>query len=787
MNILTPDRGYIPLEEIQIGDKVSAFDVFTGEKIENEVLEKTLWTECAESPFFNGKFYLINDTWKCYSEQSIWRNDNQVVHIQNLEIGDVVFNDKDEDVIVESIVETTDKEWYRFEISGDHSFIVDGLTLHNASRFWVGGTGTWSSSNTANWSATSGGASGASVPVAADTATIDASSGAGTVTPNYDFSITTLTCGAMGMTLDFSANNNNPTMSTFVGTGTGIRTINMGTGTFTLTGNNGNIWSFGTSTNLTFNPSTSVVDCTYSGSTGTRSIVGASSGGNSPNFKISAGTDSVSMATLSGAPAGYIDWTGFSGSAASAASAPAFTGSYTNSSTMTYATSSQTFNYLGTGTAIFTTNGVTLTGTRGLTINGTGTLRFADNITLGGAITLTQGTLDAATNNVNITCSTFSSSNSNTRTLSMGTGTWTLTGNNATIWTTNTSTNLTINANTSTVNCNYSGSTGTRTLAMTVRVNNVNITAGSDTVSNSGILCNSLNFTGFSGTFAGASTLNLAGSLTLVSGMTSTHTGATTFSATSGTNTITSAGITLDMSITFNGVGGTWQLADNLTVGTSRTVTLTNGILDANGKNFSMGLFSSSNSNTRSILMGSGTWTLTGTGTVWTTSTSTNLTLTPDGSTIEINDTSVTSKTFTGGGKTFGNITFSGDNIIVVNNNTFNQFRLANAGLTTGLLLTAGTTQTVNGFSNNGTAGNLTKLLSTSAGTPATLSKSSGNVSTNYMSIKDSTATGGAVWYAGANSTDVSGNTGWIFSNAPSGGSTIGNNLPNSIANAVMV
>jgi len=41
----------------------------------------------------------------------------------------------------------------------------------------------------------------------------------------------------------------------------------------------------------------------------------------------------------------------------------------------------------------------------------------------------------------------------------------------------------------------------------------------------------------------------------------------------------------------------------------------------------------------------------------------------------------------------------------------------------------------------------------------------------DYMSIKDSTATGGAAWYAGANSTNVSGNTGWIFS-APASGAT---------------
>ena len=50
-----------------------------------------------------------------------------------------------------------------------------------ANRYWVGGTGTWSTS-TANWSTTSGGAGGASVPGVNDYAIIDASSGSGTYT-----------------------------------------------------------------------------------------------------------------------------------------------------------------------------------------------------------------------------------------------------------------------------------------------------------------------------------------------------------------------------------------------------------------------------------------------------------------------------------------------------------------------------------------------------------------------------------------------------------------------------
>lgn len=49
-----------------------------------------------------------------------------------------------------------------------------------ADRYWVGGTGTWDGTNTANWSASSGGASGASVPTSADNVFFDANSNTGT-------------------------------------------------------------------------------------------------------------------------------------------------------------------------------------------------------------------------------------------------------------------------------------------------------------------------------------------------------------------------------------------------------------------------------------------------------------------------------------------------------------------------------------------------------------------------------------------------------------------------------
>lgn len=66
-----------------------------------------------------------------------------------------------------------------------------------ADRYWVGGTGTWDASATTHWSATSGGASGASAPTASDNVIFDANSNTGT----GNFTVTTSGSPAC---LDFS-------------------------------------------------------------------------------------------------------------------------------------------------------------------------------------------------------------------------------------------------------------------------------------------------------------------------------------------------------------------------------------------------------------------------------------------------------------------------------------------------------------------------------------------------------------------------------------------------------
>lgn len=79
-----------------------------------------------------------------------------------------------------------------------------------ATRYWVGGTGTWDASATTHWSASSGGSSGASVPTSLDDVVFNGSSGAGTCTVGARVPCKTLVCTGYTGTLDASANEITP-------------------------------------------------------------------------------------------------------------------------------------------------------------------------------------------------------------------------------------------------------------------------------------------------------------------------------------------------------------------------------------------------------------------------------------------------------------------------------------------------------------------------------------------------------------------------------------------------
>lgn len=429
-----------------------------------------------------------------------------------------------------------------------------------AARFWVGGTGTWNTTSTANWSATSGGAAGASAPTSVDTVNFDANSGSSyTVTISEDVTVFSVTCHtAVSLTFAF------------------------GTSKILVEGDNGIVWrNVGTNTYT----GTPRVDFTYSGATGTRSIMPGGAASNPLNVYVTAGTDIVALTTGSPGIYGTLDLTGFAG-----------------------------------------------------TLSHNGTLLFYGDYILSTGVTLPS------------------------------------------------------------------------------------------------------------------------------------NTGVTYFSATTGPKTIKCAGKTIGVPVIFNGVGGSWQFADDFTMALGRTFTLTNGLVDANNKNVTVGNFNLG-VGTKTLTLGSGTWTVLNTN--WNAVTNNaNLTVSPSTGTISMVD-SIANKAFNGGGFTWPtlNIGTSVGSLSISQSNTF--ANITNTVSPATIRLQAGTTQTVTNFSLSGTAGNLVTLNCLTAGSTATLSDTTGTNSVSYLNIKDIVATGGATWEAYTTNGNVDGgnNTGWVFNTAPTGGS----------------
>ena len=231
----------------------------------------------------------------------------------------------------------------------------------------------------------------------------------------------------------------------------------------------------------------------------------------------------------------------------------------------------------------------------------------------------------------------------------------------------------------------------------------------------------SINFTGATGTpqFTNGSTIvSIYGSLTLVSGMTVAGTGDINFCGRSSYQ-LTSATRIFLAKLLFNAPNGTYTLQDDCVSNVTTTSSLLAGTLDMNDHNLTVGQWGQSGTITRVFYMGSGTLELTS-GTAlggFTSGTTTNLTVYPETSTILISSTSANIKQFVGGNLTYNNLTITGRNVLITGSNTFTG-TLANntAGLAEGLYLTSGTTQTVNSFLTNGSAGNLAKLRSSTSG-----------------------------------------------------------------------
>lgn len=307
---------------------------------------------------------------------------------------------------------------------------------------------------------------------------------------------------------------------------------------------------------------------------------------------------------------------------------------------------------------------------------------------------------------------------------------------------------------------------------------NVGTGAFTVTMANSPRVCNDFLASGLDGTMTLAGSaigLTVSGSLTFqATNFTRTYDGTTTFNATTTGKTVTTNGVAFGGGVTFNGVGGVWALGSALGGG---TITLTNGTLDLNGKTLTAILRFVTGTGTKNLTFNGGTIICSfSTATAFNNAQPTNFTTTAGTGTGVISMTSASAKTFVGGGSTFNCTLNQGGAgaLTITGSNTFSN--ITNTVQPASVLFTAGTTSTFTDFSLSGTSGNLITIGSVTAASH-TLSKASGTVSSDFLSISRSTATGGAGWYAGANSTDGGNNTGWIFTAPPAPSAGNGNFL----------
>jgi hypothetical protein len=262
------------------------------------------------------------------------------------------------------------------------------------------------------------------------------------------------------------------------------------------------------------------------------------------------------------------------------------------------------------------------------------------------------------------------------------------------------------------------------------------------------------------------------GDFIMDSGLGTVTTGAQTIRGRTQTVDLAGGGKSFDGNVVFDSLStnviqlsGAWS--------TTGIITHTSGSFNLNNFNCTSASFNLSNSNTRAITSGTGTLEVTSTGTVFTAATATGLTVNFTGGTIKISNASASTKTFSGGGKTWGALLWAvgtgTGNCDMVGSNTFAS--ITDTGTVAhSMRFTAGTTTTIttNTFACSGSSGQLRTIGSITASGHTLSMTGSGKVSVDYMSISRSTVTQATTWYAGTHSTDGGNNSQWIFTDPPS-------------------
>jgi hypothetical protein len=688
-------------------------------------------------------------------------------------------------------------------------------------RYWRGGTGTWDATTTTNWSTSSGGLGGASVPTSADAVIFDSLSNATAYTVTC--TATQLRCAALTFAGPATGNvtwaGSAPLAIhgdvSLAATGitrsyTGVITLTgSGSATFTTNGISfaqdtilngiGSNWSLGsaltlgTSTSFQLNngtlntanyncslarffvtPLTGAATLTLGSSTITENSIGFSINGANLNFTLNAGTSTFNN-TQTGA------------------------GVIQNSSpnTLTF------YNYNFTG---LNPTSITITGTNifnnlsfaGRTLAGITPISIGANQTINGTLTISAGTNATMRTFVQsntlgttrtLTCAAFAGTDADFRDITIAGAAAPVSGTR--LGDAKGNSGITFGAGVTrywnlAAGGNWSATGWAATSGGSPAVNNFPLaqdtclfeatglnSAATVTVNadyNIGTIDMSARTSNTMTLATGTTNPFIYGNLVNGTGTTLTGTGQITF-AKRGSQTITNAGRTFTQSLVTNSPSGSVTLQDAFTSNnsTATAITLTAGTFDANGYNVSLtgaaSGFNGSFSNTRTLAIGSGTWTIAGTGNFSVGSTAVLLTVTGTGT---ISMTSASAKTFTGGSVSYSGITLDQGGagaLTITGNNTFKN--ITNSYSATGATnITLGTTtQTVTQFTGTGTVGKVLTIQGTSASSPGTLILTTGNVSTpDYLAITGVRAYNlSSTWYAGANSTN-NGSLGWLFS-----------------------
>lgn len=241
-------------------------------------------------------------------------------------------------------------------------------------------------------------------------------------------------------------------------------------------------------------------------------------------------------------------------------------------------------------------------------------LKLGADHTNANEFTFTLGSIDLVS--YTLTTQYITSVNTNARTLKFGTGKVVAAGSSFTVWNFANITNFSYTG-TPRVELNAAASSGTRSLnhgfqggGSEANAVSFYITAGTSNITANGPLyTKTMDFTGFSGV-----RLNFVqftyGDLILSPTMTlSAGTGQTELRATSGTQSVTTNGRALDFPLIVDAPGATVSFQDALTMGVTRSLTLTNGTVKLkDGATSTVGSFVTSGANQKfleSTLVGS--------------------------------------------------------------------------------------------------------------------------------------------------------------------------------------